>query len=109
MKICSKCKKLKKENEFYTDKRNKNGLYACCKDCYQKYWEKYYKVKNNLFKMKSRNILAYSVIKKEIKKLPCKVCGNVKSEAHHDDYDFPLKIKWLCRKHHKELHNKIKK
>ncbi len=35
---------------------------------------------------------------------PCEVCGDPKAEAHHDDYSRPLKVRWLCRKHHKEHH-----
>lgn len=38
-------------------------------------------------------------------KLPCSVCGNPKSEAHHEDYSKPLDVIWLCRKHHGELHH----
>lgn len=38
-------------------------------------------------------------------KLPCKECGNP-AEAHHPDYRSPLKVIWLCRKHHLEKHNK---
>lgn len=34
------------------------------------------------------------------------VCGSLKTEAHHDDYDKPLEVIWLCRKHHIELHKK---
>lgn len=41
-----------------------------------------------------------------IKKQPCLVCGNKNSEAHHENYDKPLEIIWLCRAHHLELHNK---
>ena len=26
-------------------------------------------------------------------------------QAHHDDYTRPLAIRWLCEKHHKELHH----
>ena len=25
-------------------------------------------------------------------------------ERHHDDYSRPKEIRWLCKKHHKELH-----
>jgi hypothetical protein len=38
----------------------------------------------------------------------CEVCGNFKSEAHHEDYSKPLEVVWLCRKHHAELHRKYK-
>jgi hypothetical protein len=35
---------------------------------------------------------------------PCEVCGNRETEAHHDDYDKPLTVRWLCREHHIEWH-----
>lgn len=39
-----------------------------------------------------------------LKKKPCEVCGNVTVHAHHDDYAMPLKVRWLCEKHHYEWH-----
>ena len=39
-----------------------------------------------------------------LEKLGCEVCGNPESHAHHDDYNKPLFIKWLCAAHHKERH-----
>jgi sigma-70-like protein len=39
-----------------------------------------------------------------ISKRPCKVCGDENSEAHHEDYDKPLEVVWLCKKHHDEHH-----
>lgn len=42
------------------------------------------------------------------KNLPCEVCGEEKTEAHHYNYNHPLNINWLCKKHHIELHNRIK-
>jgi hypothetical protein len=40
---------------------------------------------------------------------PCFICGE-KGEAHHASYaeDMRLLITWLCRKHHREIHNKRK-
>lgn len=29
-------------------------------------------------------------------------CGEIKVEAHHEDYRKPLQIIWLCKKHHIE-------
>ena len=37
-------------------------------------------------------------------KMPCEVCGSVNVEAHHDDYNQPLAVRWLCVTHHAEHH-----
>jgi hypothetical protein len=38
-------------------------------------------------------------------KQPCSVCGTTNFiDAHHPDYTEPLKVIWLCRLHHGELH-----
>ena len=39
---------------------------------------------------------------------PCEVCGDFKTDAHHPDYDRPLLVEWLCRKHHRLAHAKPK-
>ena len=36
----------------------------------------------------------------------CEVCGEAQTDGHHPDYDRPMKVQWLCRKHHRELHRK---
>lgn len=38
-----------------------------------------------------------------IKKLPCEICGKF-AQMHHEDYNKPLEVKWLCRDHHLKLH-----
>jgi len=40
----------------------------------------------------------------KLKKEPCEVCGSLQVYAHHDDYAKPLEVRWLCRKHHREVH-----
>ena len=39
-------------------------------------------------------------------KQPCEVCGHNPADAHHDDYNKPLDVRWLCRTHHVEHHAK---
>lgn len=39
-----------------------------------------------------------------IKKV-CESCGDPNSQAHHEDYNDPRTVKWLCRACHLEHHN----
>jgi hypothetical protein len=42
-------------------------------------------------------------------KKPCEICGSEKHlRAHHDDYNKPLDVRWLCPRHHFEWHKKNK-
>ena len=31
----------------------------------------------------------------------CEFYGDPKTEGHHEDYDQPYQVRWLCRKHHR--------
>jgi len=60
---------------------------------------------NNLEKIKAQSIANRAYPISQI----CSVAGcNEIGERHHPDYDKPLEIIWLCRKHHKELHEYLK-
>lgn len=34
----------------------------------------------------------------------CERCGDPKTERHHDDYDKPLEVRWLCKSCHERHH-----
>ena len=57
---------------------------------------------------RAHRTVARAIRKGELQRLACEVCGEAKSEAHHDDYSDALKVRWLCRKHHKEHHRKAR-
>ena len=86
-----KCyKKVRKYQKSHPEKVNK--------------WVKRYREKNPE-KIKAQNI------SRQIKdKQKCSVvgCNNI-GEKHHPDYDKPLRVEWLCKKHHKEKHRKEEK
>jgi ribosomal protein S27AE len=54
----------------------------------------------------ARFLVAYAVRCGRIKKTKCVKCGNKNSQAHHEDYDKPLEVIWLCPVCHKALHMK---
>jgi len=42
----------------------------------------------------------------QLNRYPCEVGRDCKGsvEMHHDDYDQPLEVRWLCRRHHQQWH-----
>ncbi len=53
---------------------------------------------------KARSDLRNAVATGKVVKMPCEVCGGLKVQGHHEDYSKPLEVRWLCSKHHKQLH-----
>lgn len=56
-------------------------------------------------KFHARQAVKYAIKVGKLIKQPCEVCGDKKSQAHHDDYSKQLDVRWLCVKHHSEIHN----
>lgn len=53
---------------------------------------------------------AHKAVRKAVKsgvllRTPCEVCGSTRVEGHHDDYRKPLDVRWLCKKHHAQVHH----
>lgn len=73
----------------------------------QKYENTRYKTPEGKARMAAKNAVKYALTKGKIVKLPCLICGDEKSEAHHPSYarDMRLCVTWLCSKHHNEIHN----
>lgn len=57
-----------------------------------------------LIRIKARSDVNHAIRDGKLDRMPCVVCGNERSEGHHEDYSKPLDVIWLCRKHHREVH-----
>lgn len=55
----------------------------------------------------ARSHLHIAVKRGQIAKLPCNICGDEKSQAHHRDYDDHLDVRWLCRECHLLVHRML--
>ena len=105
-----------KTNEEYNacmlEYRNKNReKIRAYNRVYNKNWrDKYGYASENRYRLlnpdkcKARQLLNYAIKIGMIERLPCEVCGGVKSQGHHDDYTKPLEVKWLCPVCHTTLH-----
>lgn len=58
----------------------------------------------NPFKYTAHLAVHQAVSSGKLTKQCCEVCGAQKVDAHHDRYDEPLNVRWLCRRHHVKLH-----
>jgi len=57
-------------------------------------------------KVKARRKAQRAVKKGYLEKQPCVNCGSTENlEAHHEDYDKPLDVTWLCKRCHKDYHD----
>jgi hypothetical protein len=111
--LCSKCQTFKHESLFHKDSGRTNGFDSTCKECRKKYRnkEKYYlKSKRHIdkFPMKQKARLNLKIaIDKGLIVRPgkCSNCNETtKIQAHHEDYNKPLEVKWLCVNCHKNAH-----
>ena len=125
MKFCARCKNEKAHDEFYKNAFTKDGLDSYCTSCkseyyqqrkeskkllsfkqvapHQKFW-----LKENKLKKTAHQKVAYAIQKGELIRQPCERCGTTDHVvAHHEDYNKPLDVLWLCKHHHMERHSEL--
>lgn len=57
-----------------------------------------------LIRRKATNTVAVAIRTGRLRRMPCEVCGDKNTQAHHCNYNNLLDVHWLCRKHHIEWH-----
>jgi ribosomal protein S27AE len=136
-KTCFKCKTVKLLNEFYKHNAMADGHLNKCKKCNKidalehrlKNIEKVREYDKRRAKLPDRvklalrvnqewrvadrrraqchNAVARAIRNNELSPMPCVRCGELKSLAHHEDYNKPLDVMWLCQPCHKQRHKEM--
>lgn len=85
--------------------------YAYCQKCSSELSKqylrkhKYHQLPDYKEKAKVRTVTLAAIKSGKIERKPCEVCGDERSEIHHEDYSDPMKIRWLCKWHHEDVHH----
>ena len=132
--ICGLCGMEKTLEEYQRNKSNPLGRAYWCKECRREFdrqrnlqpdrrlqikqWEQSERGKElrslsrkkdrllNRQKYRAHRLVNKLIREGFIKKMPCEKCGDINSHGHHPDYSKPIKVVWLCPRHHAELNRK---
>lgn len=72
---------------------------------WREYQREYFQDPERKRKHSARQAVNNAIRDGRMEKEPCSVCGTWEDvQAHHEDYDLPFDVVWLCRQHHAETH-----
>ena len=133
LKTCRLCNKLKPLGEYHKESHTKDGRRSECKKCRCALrTQRYHKGKasslgdssidsivqenksrreeksNQRFKYLIRKVTRHAIRSGKMEKRDCEVCGASRVEVHHNDYNKPLDVTFLCHKHHVGWHRVFK-
>lgn len=131
-KTCFKCERFLSINDFYSHPRMADKHLNKCKECTRKdanerrtrkrvlisqyeykrnqdparkkrkmEYQRIHRVVNPQ-KLKARRAVSQGIRSGVLQRQPCQYCGSTKTQAHHEDYDKPLDVIWVCFKCHRE-------
>lgn len=129
-KTCFKCFVEKPLSEFYKHKMMSDGHLNKCKECNKldvrlnrldkiDYYRGYDRDRGNRLppghstvynakfpnKAFAHHAVSNAVRDGKLVRQDCEACGSSKYvHAHHDDYNKPLEVRWLCAAHHRQWH-----
>ncbi len=131
IKRCTRCGVWRPQTRFGLDKARPDGLACQCNRCRRAYYKaheadykrrnrKHYRRHAEKYKAKdgaesrtivgrARRDVAHAKATGRLIAQPCEDCGNMtpRQQAHHEDYNNPLVVIWLCgpchwKRHHPE-------
>lgn len=105
---CRKCMSVKNLNWRLKNKDTKRHVEYNAKNSKKRYsyvekWRK-----DNPLKVKAHYKVSQALKSGDLIKRSCELCGSLDSEAHHEDYNRPLEVNWLCKSHHKIRHDQLR-
>ncbi len=82
-----------------------------CHECHaakMRVWRKTHEISlEQRLRMNARSYLHVYIKRGKVNRGPCEKCGSTKVQAHHEDYNKPLEVHWLCKLHHLRHHGKM--
>lgn len=100
---CGKCDRWLPHSAFSrrTDPRYRRPVRSWCKTCEST--DVCRRFKEHPEKPVARVRVHRAIARGELTRQPCEVCKRP-AQAHHIDYRDPLNVRWLCPRHHNQLH-----
>lgn len=112
---CSKCKHAAYVRDWYRskslDERRRMRAQRDAERVREADRQRYRENKENpesgyMIRLEATRKLNAAVRRGEIKRGACEACGTTENvQGHHDDYDKPLDVRWLCTVCHAAEHN----
>lgn len=123
-KFCARCNNKKALSDFYKSTLTRDGYESYCKTCKSEYYHerkqknllsykdiahhKKWWLQENRLKKEAHQKVSYAIKTGELVRQPCERCSSTQNVvAHHEDYNKPLDVVWLCEIHHKERHSEL--
>jgi len=136
-KKCFKCNTVKPLEDFYKHPQMRDGHVNKCKECNKndvtshrnkniekiRAYDRARAKESDRIKATTeitrawraedrRRAYAHNMVAKAIRfgglfRQSCCRCGETKTVAHHEDYDKPLEVMWLCQPCHKKRHKEL--
>jgi len=83
-----------------------------CRDCHNTYQRANRKKHSELSpeqrkKANARSYLNTCLRRGYITKNPCIICGSCEVHGHHEDYNKPLQVIWLCNSHRQQYYDEL--